>query len=130
VPRPRIAMRYVRDILRLAWGQGLSRREIGRSLGLPFTTVSDHVPRAEAAGLTWPLPEGMDDAALEALLFRKEPSPPAATRPLPDWQKVHAELRRPGVTLMLLWVEYRRDPPRRLRVQPVLPPLPQLAGAP
>ena len=111
MPRPRIAMRKVRDILRLAWGESLSHREVGRSLGIPFTTVADHVRRAKMAGLTWPLADDLDDAALEALLFTKAPAPPADRRPLPDWAEVHKELRRPGVTLMLLWVEYREAHP-------------------
>ena len=111
MPRPRLAMRNVRDILRLAVGQGLSRRQVGASLGIPFTTVSDHLRRAEAAGLGWPLPDEMDDAALEAALFRKDPVPPQEMRPVPDWHEVHTELRRPGVTLMLLWMEYRERHP-------------------
>jgi hypothetical protein len=68
-------MRKVRDILRLALGQGLSRRQVGAALGLPHTTVADHLRRAAEAGLSWPLPEDLDDAALEAALFRKEPAP-------------------------------------------------------
>lgn len=111
MPRPRIAMRKVRDILRLAWGQELSHREVGRSLDVPFTTVADHVRRARMAGLSWPLPDELDDTALEALLFRKETVPPGEKRPLPDWSVVHTELRRPGVTLMLLWFEYRETHP-------------------
>ena len=111
MPRPRLAMRKVRDILRLAHGQGLSRRQVGAALGVPFTTVADHLRRAEAAGLGWPLPEELDDGALEALLFKKDPAPPADARPLPDWHGVHRELRRPGVTLTLLWLEYREIHP-------------------
>jgi transposase len=106
VPRPRLAMRKVRDILRLAWGQGLSRRQVGAALGIPFTTVADHLRRAAEAGLSWPLPDGLDDAALEAVLFAREPAPPTEARPVPDWRVVHRELRRPGVTLMPLWEEY------------------------
>jgi transposase len=111
VPRPRLAMRKVRDILRLAVGQGLSRRQVGQALGIPFTTVADHLRRAQAAGLGWPLPEDMDDDALEAALFRRDPAPPADTRPVPDWHEVRRELRRPKVTLMLLWHEYRQIHP-------------------
>jgi transposase len=111
VPRPRLAMRKVRDILRLAVGQGLSQRQVGQALGIPFTTVADHLRRARAAGLSWPLPEEMDDVALEAALFKKDPAPPAERRPVPDWHGVHRELRRPGVTLMLLWHEYREVHP-------------------
>ena len=106
MPRPRLVMRKVRDILRLALGEGLSRRQIGASLGIPHTTVADHLRRAAEAGLSWPLPEGMDDAALEAMLFPKGPAP-AKVRPQPDFQTIHRELRRPGVTLMLLWFEYK-----------------------
>lgn len=111
MPRPRLAMRKVRDILRLAEGQGLSCRQVGQALGVPFTTVADHLRRAKAAGLSWPLPEGLDDTALEALLFAKEPAPPTEARPVPDWDYVHRELRRKGVTLMLLWLEYKEVHP-------------------
>jgi transposase len=110
VPRPRLAMRKVRDILRLAHGEGLALRQVGAALGVPFTTVGDHLRRAERAGLSWPLPDDVDDVALEALLFPKGPVP-EPTRPLPDWARVHRELKRKGVTLMLLWHEYRQDHP-------------------
>jgi transposase len=111
VPRPRLAMRKVRDILRLAVGQGLSTRQVGRSLNVPFTTVADHLRRATEAGLGWPLPEGISDAELEAALFPKVPVAPPAERPVPDWNRVHTELRRKGVTLMLLWLEYKEANP-------------------
>ena len=106
MPRPHLAMRKIREILRLALGEGLSRRQVGMSLGVPFTTVADHLRRAEQAGLSWPLPQDLDDGGLEALLFPRGPAP-ARVRPLPDWHQIHKELRRPGVTLMLLWLEYK-----------------------
>ena len=65
--------------------------------------------RIRDAGLSWPLPGDLDDDALEAKLFAP-PGPPGA-RPVPDWAKVHLELRRKGVTLMLLWHEYRETFP-------------------
>lgn len=110
MPRPRLAMRKVRDALRLA-AQGLSGRQVAAALGVPHTTVADHLRRAAAAGVGWPLPEEMTDAALEAALFAKEPAPPAETRPVPEWNYIHTELRRPGVTLMLLWLEYKEAHP-------------------
>lgn len=110
MPRPRLAMRKVREVLRLARGQGMSARQVGLALGVPRSTVGDHLKRAELAGVTWPLPEGMDDAALEALLF--PPPPPAGEqRPVPNWAEVKKELRRKGVTLMLLWFEYKERHP-------------------
>jgi transposase len=102
-------MRKVREILRLAH-EGLPLRQIGAALGVPFTTAGDHLRRAERAGLAWPLPDELDDVALEALLYPKGPAPEPC-RPLADWSHVHRELRRPGVTLMLLWHEYRADHP-------------------
>jgi transposase len=103
-------MRKVRDVLRLRFGEGRSLRQVSSSLQIPFTTVADHAKRAKAAGLGWPLPEGMDDGALEARLFAAA-SPPACVRPTPDWQMIHRELRRQGVTLMLLWLEYKETFP-------------------
>ena len=66
-------MRKIRELLRLKYELGRSHREIATSLGIANSTVSDYVRRAAAAGLSWPLPEGLDDAALEAALF---PAPP------------------------------------------------------
>src|SRR5664280_1565510 len=111
VPRPRTAMRKIREILRLALGEGLSRRATGAATGLPYTTVSDHLVRAVKAGLGWPLPEDIDDAQLEARLFAKAEPPPSASRPLPDWPTVHRELRRKGMTLQLLHMEYKERQP-------------------
>lgn len=99
-------MRKVRDVLRLSFGEGLSYRQVSSSLRVPHTTVADHVRRAKQAGLGWPLPEGLDDDALEALLFASS-APVEGPRPLPEWSKVHLELRRPHVTLMLLWLEHK-----------------------
>ncbi|MFZ2057941.1 MAG: IS21 family transposase, partial [Acidimicrobiales bacterium] len=62
--RPRVAMRKIRDVLRLSFGEKLSRRQVSASLGIPVTTVSDHVMRAVAAGLSWPLPDELDDHGL------------------------------------------------------------------
>jgi transposase len=103
-------MRKIREVLRLALGEELSRRQASAASGVPLTTVNDYLRRAAAAGLKWPLPGDLDDGGLEALLY-----PPAApsvvSRPVPDWDRVHKELRRKGVTLQLLWVEYREAHP-------------------
>jgi transposase len=106
-------MRYVKDILRLKHQNGLSVREIASSCGLPTSTVGDYLQRAEAVGLSWPLPEGITDAELAARLLKPVDSPPASalSKPLPDWSAVHEQLRRKGVTLQLLWREYRQVHP-------------------
>ncbi len=110
MPRPRAAMRKIRQVLRLVLGEGRSRRQVGAVVGLPYTTVTDYVARAQRAGVGWPLPEDLDDTALEARLF---PSLTVAEllRPLPDWGVVHRELRRKGVTLQLLHLEYKERQP-------------------
>jgi len=106
MPRPRIAMRNIREVLRLALGEELSRRQVSVASGVPLTTVNDYLRRAAAAGLKWPLPGDLDDAGLEALLYPPA-QPTGSARPLPDWGRVHKELRRKHVTLQLLSVEYR-----------------------
>ena len=63
VARPCLAMRKIREILRLAH-EGLTLRQIGAAVGVPFTTVGDHVRRAQRAGVSWPLPADVDDVAL------------------------------------------------------------------
>jgi len=108
VPRPRAAMRKIREALRLCLAEGLSPRQAGIATGLPRTTVRRYVVRAIEVGLGWPLPPDLDDRALEERLYgRAAPAPSAITRPVPDWSVVHRELARKGVTLQLLWTEYR-----------------------
>jgi transposase len=63
------------------------------------------VARAQVAGLSWPLPAELTDDELERLLYRERGS--RAGRPEPDYKHIHQELRRKGVTLQLLWQEYR-----------------------
>lgn len=106
----RISVRKIREILKLKWQDGLSNRQIATSCNVSPSTVSDLVQRAAHAGLSWPSVQEMTDRALEAMLYvdvsiRK---PPQA---MPDWQKVHKELSRPGVTLKLLWWEYKEIQP-------------------
>ena len=100
-------MRKTRDVLRLRWQSGLSFRQIANSLGLGRSTVGDTLFRAEKVGLRWPLPEDLDDAELERRLYGEGVGDPAPDRPQPEWPRICRELRRKGVTLYLLWEEYR-----------------------
>lgn len=99
-------MRKIKEVLRLR-AQGLSDHAIAESLRVPRTTVRRYRRRAEEAGLEWPLPEGLTESALEAQLFPPREPVSRHVRPEPDWAHVHRELRRPGVTLQLLWLEYK-----------------------
>jgi transposase len=103
-------MRKIREILRLHHTAALSNRAIARSLKLSPATVNDCLARARAADLGWPLPAALSDTALEHSLY---PAPQSnwLARPLPDWPTLHRELKRKGVTLMLLWQEYKADHP-------------------
>jgi len=107
----RLSMRKVREVLRLKYEFGLGNRRIGQACSLGRTTVSEYLSRAAAAGLGWPLPEGLDDSQLERLLF-PQPPPPHLLRPLPDWPSVHEDLKGKGVTLSLLWEEYKAQHPQ------------------
>lgn len=81
-------MRKIRELLRLRWEQRLPQRVIGNSLRLSQGSVSKYLNRARRAGLTWPLPDELDDARLEALLFPPPPNVPSDQRPVPDWAAV------------------------------------------
>src|SRR6195952_444128 len=109
MPGERVSMRKIRDVLRLRFGHRLPQRTIGQSLRLSQGAVSEYLKRAQRAGLGWPLPDALDDAGLEALLFPPPPDVPADQRPVPDWSAIHREMRRPNVTLALLWEEYRDE---------------------
>ena len=102
----RLPMCKIREALRLK-AAGLARRQIAVSLGVGRTTVGEYLERAKRAGFSWPLPDDLDDAALEQRLFSSVASPPTQARPQPDWAYIHRELRKRPVTLMLLWEEYR-----------------------
>jgi hypothetical protein len=102
-------MRKLRDVLRLK-SAGLPQRAIAQACGIGLGTVTAYLQRATAAGLAWPLPDDLDDGALDARLFRGPA--PATDRVVPDWTALHQELKRPGVTLMLLWQEYRAQHPQ------------------
>lgn len=112
MPAERVSMRRVREILRLKYEVGATDRAIARSVGVARSTARLCLDRVVAAGLTWPLPASVTDGALEALLFAGGGAPAGLRRKFePDWVVVHRKLRRPGVTLMLLWDEYRREQP-------------------
>lgn len=107
----RLSMRKIKEVLRLKFDCSLSNQAIDNSCGIGRTTVREYVFRAVRAGLCWPLPDELKDSELERLLFPPPPSVPASERPLPDWSEIHRELKRKGVTLQLLWQEYKEAHP-------------------
>ena len=116
MPAERIAMRLVREILRLITVEKLPVREIAWRTGKAPSTVRATLGRCRAAGVSWPLPEGLSDSALEERLYGKGGAKPGpARRAEPDWASIHRELKRKHVTLSILWEEYIAQQPEGLR---------------
>jgi transposase len=100
-------MRQLRHLLRLAHS-GASSREMARTLGLARSTVQENLKRAEEAGLRWPLPGDLTDEVLEHRLFSHAGVKSGARRrPEPNWGTLVVEMKKPGVTMQILWEEYR-----------------------
>ena len=99
-------MRRIREVLRLKYECGLSNRCMSASTGMSKGSVSEYLRRAMDAGVTWELACKLDDGELERRLFQavgyNEPSERAPI----DLEWVHLEMRKTGVTLQLVWVEY------------------------
>ena len=89
----------------------LSNKQIAKSCNIARSTIREYLERAQCAGLTWPLPSDLDDGRLEALLFSIPPTALPEKRGLPAMEHLRRELTRKGVTLRLLWLEYRQAHP-------------------
>src|SRR5215470_6350387 len=105
MPRPRVAMRRIMEVLRLKQVLGLSDAAVARGARVARSTVKQYLDRAAAAGVSWETAEGLSDDELDRRLFavadRRD-----VDRPLPDWEAIDKELRGRGVTLRLLWLVY------------------------
>lgn len=104
MPAARIPMKKIIEVLRLKYAARLSHDKIARACGLSKGTVNNYVSATQVQGLTWPLPAGVDEARLEALLFPTRQ--PSSRLVEPDYFQMHQALKRKGVTLQLLWAEY------------------------
>ncbi len=104
-----IKMVKIREILRLK-SLGIGIRATASSCNCSRNTVHDVLERAGLTGLSWPIPEEMDDAKLFQLLYSAA-STPAHRKPEPDYKYIHRELQRPHVNLRILWIEYKEKTP-------------------
>ena len=123
---PRVSMRKLREILRLHFEAGLKHRQIARNCNTSHVTVDKNVDAATQAALSWPLPEDLaDDEALYTRLFPTSVAAAEPPRLLPEWADIHDQLSAKGMTLQLLWEEYRRDSGRLwlYAILRLLPPL-------
>jgi transposase len=107
-------MRKIKDVLRLHFELGLTTREIGRSLNISHNSAKRYLQRARSAGVGWPLPADLSDLDLENRLF-PAPQPKVRRRVETNWAHIHTERKRRGVTLLLLWEEYKAEHPEGLQ---------------
>jgi transposase len=103
----RHSMRKIREVLRLKYELRQSHRAIAASCALGKASVCDYLKRARRAALTWQQARELSDAEIERRLFRHVGRNEPSVRAPIDFAWVHRELRRTGVTLQLLWLEYQ-----------------------
>jgi transposase len=107
MPTERIAMRRVREMLRLTRDAGMSVSEVARRTGVARSTLREMIARFDGAGLTWPLPLDLPDSELETRLYGEAGTKQGyRRRPEPDWAALNREMKRKHVTLQILWDEY------------------------
>lgn len=105
--REPLPMYKIEQLLCLHFKKGLSVRKIAQRLGLKRSTVSDYLQRASVAEISWPLPSDWSERNLHNVLFSTSAHP--SGRPLPDWNYIHKELHKKGVTLQPLHQEYLQE---------------------
>ena len=107
MPAKKLSMRKIKEVLRLSWGCQQSQRKVALQCNISRPCVGEYLRRASDAGLSWPLPQELDDTQLDRLLFPPQPKLDAEQRGVPEWATVYEELRKKNVTKFLLWQEYR-----------------------
>ena len=107
----RLTVRKIKEILRLKYETQLSNRAISGACKVSNSTVGEYLRRAEVAGISWPLGEIGEEELYLKLFPEKKAVLVENTRPMPDWDKVQREKKKKGVTLQLLWQEYKEEYP-------------------
>jgi len=106
-------MRKIRDILRLRLAGGLSIRQINASTKVSLGSIQKLLSQAAALELSWPLPDDLNDVQLARLFYPDADTRTASRFQIPDWPAIHQELKRKGMTKLLLWEEYTQQYPNR-----------------
>ena len=104
-------MRKIKEVLRLHFEHQQSARQIAHSCDIARSTVKEYLDRVQKAGLSWPVPADLDDAALENILFPPLSLIPQEKRQMPSMEYLHRERKKKSVTLQLLWHEYKETNP-------------------
>ncbi|MDP7359298.1 MAG: IS21 family transposase, partial [Pseudomonadales bacterium] len=113
MPATRIAMRKIREVLRLRLEAGLSFRQISASTKVSVGAAQKVVSQVTQLGLKWPLSPSMDDSQLAKLFYPTADTRISDRMEVPDWRAIHQELKRKGITKLLLWEEYSEQYPNR-----------------
>jgi hypothetical protein len=112
--KPRLSIRKVKEVLRLGYQCGLSRRQVAQTLKVSRSAVADYLSRAAYAGIGWPLPDAFTDQELEQRLFPRKAAGLLQSKPLPDFVNVEHDLRakqQVNLTLDRLWRQYKEEHP-------------------
>jgi transposase len=111
--RKRLTMKKIKEVMRLKYEAGLSNRAVASACRVSNSTVGEYLKRAEAVGLSWPVAAALGEMELWYRLYPERPLriQPVPRHPMPNWEQVAKEKRRKGVTLRLLWQEYKQQYP-------------------
>jgi transposase len=104
-------VRKIKEVLRLHYEKGFSTRQIAKSLSIGRSTVQDYLDRAQRVGLNWSLTADLDETSLEHQLYPPVPCVAQEKRQMPSMEYLYQELKKKGVTLQLLWHEYKQANP-------------------
>lgn len=113
MPAKRMTMRKIRDVLRLRLAAGLSIRQIKDSTKISVGAIQKLLSKADALGLSWPLPAELDDSQLARLFYPAADTTASTRYQVPDWAVLQQELKRKDMTKQLLWEEYTQQYPNR-----------------
>jgi transposase len=105
MPANGVTIRKMKEILRLYYDANLSMHQIAKSLSISSGVVHKYIKRSKELNISWPLPENITNDSKLKELFQPPPSKLNITTVI-DYQAVHTECKRKGVTLQLLWEEY------------------------
>ena len=117
--KDRLSMRKFKEVLRLKFEHELTNQKIAKSCAMSHVTVGKYLTLAEKAGITWPLPDDIDDSQLEQRLYQKVVRPASNKPVMPAMDYLFKELKRKHVTLQLLWYEYKQDYPEGYPLVPI-----------
>lgn len=107
-------MRKLREVFRLKFEFKYSHRQIAQSVGISPGTVSEYLFLFRASGASWNEVSSYSEEQLEQVVYKHPPEGRIGSRPQPDWPKIRLEMQRKGVTLSLLWSEYKTQHPNGL----------------